>query len=274
MNDRREISGQEHSLDRFSKSFIRHLKWFRACILRKLIPPQFSRIENNAEHLDGTFGSLFAIIRSSKQPEALETRERGIPMTVLNQVSVCRIARRGKQEEVTLRWNKLPNNYSNETRSSLVAVKMWLAGVSRGEPHKGTSRKTRIKLQVRTIVWERQRDLNPRPSGRIWNLSSPLLPLPRFADLLQCGSCKSAPVARRIVKANGNNARSQPVPNHPIANSPRCSRVRTVRFESRLHDFLTPAVQSSLALASASLIIAYHIRNGEKLSRRSRTLFW
>jgi len=88
-----------------------------------------SRIESNAGHL-GVLGSPFAMIRSSKQPEALAGSVCTYDRTQ-SSVRVLYRARRDKQEEVTLRWNKLPNNYSNETRSSLVAVKTWLAGVSR-----------------------------------------------------------------------------------------------------------------------------------------------
>lgn len=47
-------------------------------------------------------------------------------MAVLNQAFIPYCARY-KQKEVTLRWNKWPNSYSNETCSSLILVKTWLA---------------------------------------------------------------------------------------------------------------------------------------------------
>lgn len=56
------------------------------------------------------------------------------------------------QKEVTLRWNKWPNNCSNETRSSLVSRENLIGymDVSQ-EVHKGMSRKTCIKLQVCSV---------------------------------------------------------------------------------------------------------------------------
>jgi len=107
---------------------------------------------------------LFAIICSFNQPsvrlQAYYDCTQSSFHTILRQV----------QKEVTLRWNKWPNNCNNETRSSLVSRENLIGctDVSQ-EVHKGMSRKTCIKLQV-CSVGETAREST---GCRIWNLSSP-----------------------------------------------------------------------------------------------------
>lgn len=81
-----------------------------------------------------------------------------------------------KQKEVTLRWNKWPNNCSNETRSSRPRENVIGCTDVSQEAHKETSRKTCIKLPVCSIgAHETARESTSSSSG-IWNLSSPSSP--------------------------------------------------------------------------------------------------
>lgn len=81
-----------------------------------------------------------------------------------------------KQKEVTLRWNKWPNNCSNETRSSRPRENVIGCTDVSQEAHKETSHKTCIKLLVCSVG---ARETAREPTGsssRIWNLSSPSSP--------------------------------------------------------------------------------------------------